>query len=93
MNIKLVSIVAGVAMLGGVSQASAAIMDVTYAGTVDYGIDALGLFGAAGANLIGKSWVATYTFDTSLGYLYSSSSKNDLYGGSNLEPLPQCSAA
>jgi hypothetical protein len=87
MNIKLVSVVAGVAMLGGVSQASAAIMDVTYTGTVTSGglgsgIDWLGFFGTAGANLIGSSWVATYTSDTSLGYLISSSSKNDVYGGS-----------
>ena len=67
-------------MLGGVSQASAAIMDVTYTGTVNSGIDTLGVFG--GGSLVGLSWVATYTFDTSLGYLNSSSSKNDVYGGS-----------
>jgi hypothetical protein len=89
MNVKLVSVVAGVAMLGGVSQASAAIMDVTYTGTVgsgisgSYGIDTLGVFGTAGANLTGSSWVATYTFDTSLGDPYSSSNYNYVHGGSN----------
>jgi hypothetical protein len=82
MNIKLVSVIAGVAMLGGVSQAAAAIMDVTYTGTVSSGTDYLGVFGTAGANLTGSSWVATYTYDTSLGYLSSSSSLYQLYGGS-----------
>jgi hypothetical protein len=82
MNIKLVSVVAAVAMLGGVSQASAAIMDVTYTGTVSYGIDTFGLFGTAGANLTGKSWVATYTFDTSLGNPYSAPDTSYASGGS-----------
>jgi len=54
MNIKLVSVVAGVAMLGSVSQASAAIMDVTYTGTVISGTDTFGFFGTAGANLTGN---------------------------------------
>jgi hypothetical protein len=82
MNVKLVSIVAGVAMLGGVSQASAAIMDVTYTGTVYNGTDTLGVFG--GGSLVGLSWVATYTFDTRLGYIYSSpfGNYNYAYGGS-----------
>src|SRR5258708_2146965 len=84
MNIKLVSVVAGVAMLGGVAQASAAIMDVTYTATVSSGTDTFGVFGTAGANLTGKPWVATYTFDTlsSPSYSSSSSSQNDVYGGS-----------
>jgi hypothetical protein len=79
MNVKLVSIVAGVAMLGGVSQASAAIMDVTYTGWVTSGTDTLGVFG--GGSLVGLSWVATYTFDTTLGYWYSSSNYNEAWGG------------
>ncbi len=78
MNIKLVSIAAGVAMLGGVSQASAAIMDVTYTGTVSLGTDILGVFGTAWTSLVGSSWVATYTFDTSLGV----SDFNGVKGGS-----------
>jgi hypothetical protein len=91
MKSKLIGLVVCATLFGtathGVSQASAAIMDVTYTGTVTSGglgsgIDWLGFFGTAGANLLGKSWVATYTFDTSLGYLNSSSSKNDVYGGS-----------
>src|SRR3977135_2303017 len=88
MNIKLVSVVAGVAMLGGVSQASAAIMDVTYTGTVYSGIDTLGVFG--GGSLVGLSWVATYTFDTSLGYSYSSPNYNYVNGGSG-SALPNTS--
>ena len=81
MNIKFVSVVAGVAMLGGVSQASAAIMDVTYTGTVYYGTDTLGVFGTAGASLVGSSWVVTYTFDTSLGHTASTSTESYAYGG------------
>jgi hypothetical protein len=78
-NIRLVSVVAAAAMLGGVSQASAAIMDVTYTGTVYSGIDTLGVFG--GGSLVGLSWVATYTFDTSLGSTYSSSTESYAIGG------------
>src|ERR1700687_869903 len=79
MNIKLVSIVAGVAMLGGVSQASAAIMDVTYTGTVYQGTDTLGVFG--GGSLVGLSWVATYTYDTSLGYRDTTTNHDNVWGG------------
>jgi hypothetical protein len=86
MNIKLVAVVAGVAMLGGVSQASADIMDVTYTGTVYSGTDTLGVFG--GGSLVGLSWVATYTFDTSLGYTLSSSIQNYAYGGAFLAGYP-----
>jgi hypothetical protein len=81
MNIKLVSVVAAAVMLGGVSQASAAIMDVTYTGTVSSGTDTFGLFGIAGASLVGSSWVATYTFDTTLGSPNSSSTENFVTGG------------
>src|SRR6202022_4597662 len=83
MNSKLVSVVAAAAMLGGVSQASAAIMDVTYTGTVTSGFDTFGLFGLP-ASLIGSSWVATYTFDTwsSPSDSYSSSTTNWISGGS-----------
>jgi hypothetical protein len=85
MNIKLVSLVAAVAMLGGVSQSSAAIMDVTYTGTVSTGWDNLGLFGTKGANLTGKSWVATYTFDTSCNActLHQTSYDSWVIGGSS----------
>jgi hypothetical protein len=79
MNIKLVSVIAGVAMLGGVSQASAAIMDVTYTGTVYQGTDTLGVFG--GGSLVGLSWVATYTYDTSLGYRDTTTNHDNVWGG------------
>jgi hypothetical protein len=96
MNSKLVSVVAAVAMIGGVSPMSAAIMDVTYTGTVrgqavgdetrslqqPPGIDTLGIFGTAGANLVGSSWVATYTFDTSHGTYYSTGDQSYVIGGS-----------
>jgi hypothetical protein len=81
MNVKLVSIVAGAAMLCGVAQASATIMDVTYIGKVSSGTDPLNIFGMRGVNIIGLSWVATYTFDTSLGKRSTSTTRDNVYGG------------
>jgi hypothetical protein len=69
-------------LLGGVSQASAVIMDVTYTGTVSSGTDTFAVSGKAGANLAGSSWVVTYTYDTSLGYSKLSSYENNVYAGS-----------
>ena len=87
MKSKLIGLVVCATLFGtathGVSQASAAIMDVTYTGTITVGFDTFGLFGLP-ANLIGSSWVATYTFDTlsSPSDSYSSSTTNWISGGS-----------
>jgi hypothetical protein len=81
MNIKLVSTITGIALLGGIAQASATIMDVTYTGKVSSGADTLNIFGMRGVDIIGLSWVATYTYDTSLGYRTTSTTRDNVYGG------------
>jgi len=84
-NAKLKSLlgaIATVALLAGLSSAQAAIVDVTYTGTVDYGHDQTGLFGTPGASLAGDSYQVTYVFNTALGITYSSPTYNYAYGGS-----------
>ena len=54
---------------------------MTYTGTVAYGYDQNGRFGTPNASLNGDSYVARYTFDTTLGYTYSSPNENYAYGG------------
>lgn len=56
---------AAVAALAG--QAAAAIVTVTYTGTVSSGYDERGLFGPAGANLAGDAYAAVYHFNTEIG--------------------------
>ena len=68
--------------------ADAAIVSVTYSGTVGYGYDSTGQFGAVG-DLSGASFVAKYLFDTSTGFTYAdgvtaSASGGTLYGNSPL---------
>jgi PEP-CTERM motif len=83
MKLKLVSAVAAVALLGGVSSASAsADVTVTYTGTITDGDDITGVFGPAGGSLDGDSFTFTYVFDPTLGATYSSSTENYAYGGS-----------
>jgi hypothetical protein len=50
-------------------QASAAIMQAVYQGSITdpTSIDTTGVFGAAGANLVGQAFTATYRYDTTLG--------------------------
>ncbi len=60
----LVSAAAAIAF-GSWSSASAKLLTVTDIGTVVGGYDGLGLFGTAGADLIGDSNVAVFTFDLS----------------------------
>ncbi len=60
----------------------AAIVDVTWTGTISGGTDGLALFGLAGADLTGASYTAYYQFDTSLGYFaINPGVKTDTYGG------------
>ena len=60
----LVSAAAAIAF-GSWSSASANVLTVTDIGTVVGGYDGLGLFGTAGADLIGDSYEAVFTFDLS----------------------------
>jgi hypothetical protein len=70
-------------MIVGLSQASAAIMEVTYTGTVSRAYYTF--YSKNGTQhdlgLVGSSWLATYTFDTDIGTTYSSPESNYAYGG------------
>lgn len=65
--------VAACAMLGAAGSADAAIMMATFEGAVtgtgDRALDVSGAFGAPGANLNSLAYRATYTYDTSKGFL------------------------
>lgn len=70
---------AGVA-LAAAAPASATIVFMDFAGTVTSGNDSGGLFGAAGADLSGQSFVVHYVFDTTLGHR-TGPSPDQLVGG------------
>jgi hypothetical protein len=70
------------AALGFAGPASAEIVSVTYWGTVTSGYDQTGVFGPAGTDLIGDSYVAHYVFDTTEGITYSNSIGSGVTGGS-----------
>jgi hypothetical protein len=78
-TIKSTAFGACLALLASVSHASAAIVYVTYTGTVSSGTDPGGYFG--GGNLNGGSYVVEYTFDTTLGFTLTSPTNNYAYGG------------
>jgi len=78
---KPIALFAGLALLVSVSQASADIVTITYTGYVNLGAqDVKGVFG--GGDLTGKSYVAKYTFDSSLGTPFSNGIANTVTGGS-----------
>lgn len=82
MNSKILGVVAGLVLLGQVSQASAAMVNITYTGTVADGFDT-GLFG--GSAIVGANFTATFKFDTSVTGTYintSSPTNNYIVGGS-----------
>ncbi|QYE34879.1 hypothetical protein KZX46_19455 [Polymorphobacter sp. PAMC 29334] len=62
-------IIAAITLAGLIVAApAAAVIEVaTYIGTASTGSDVKGLFGSAAGNLAGVSYVATFTYDTSLG--------------------------
>ncbi len=70
-----------VARLLACAPASAAIVNVTYTGTVGSGYDTTGTFGSANTDLTGLSFVSHYIFDTSVGYTYSSPTQSYAEGG------------
>ena len=82
--IKAIAILASVALLTSVSQPSAEVLVVTYTGTISRGFDRSGLFGVPRRDMEGDSYVARYTFDTSLGRTFSSPERNFAVGGSTL---------
>ncbi len=85
MKKKLFFAVAALTFSAGLPPAQAAIVEVTYTGTVADGtIDTGGIFGTAGASIGGDSYQVVYKFNTapSLGQSYSPGPPTaDLYGG------------
>jgi hypothetical protein len=65
-------------------EASATIIDAVYKGSVidGSGTDDLGLFGPAGASLVGDSFVVTFEIDTSKGIPRFTATENYIHGGS-----------
>jgi hypothetical protein len=93
MKLSLLGCATAVALLAGISSASADILTIALTGTVGSSTDTQGFFGAAGASLAGQDFTATYTFDTatpgsveqSIGSLIQ-----NLYGGTGLRSnVPQ----
>jgi len=81
---KSIALFASLALLTSVSQASAAIVTVTYTGIVTSGSDQLDHFHyATPGNLTGASYAAQYVFDTSLGNTFSSPNQNYANGGNH----------
>lgn len=84
--LSAVALAAGILAAGA---AQAEIVTLTYSGTVASGIDQLGAFGAAGADLAGKTFSATAAFDDTIGLRVDGLSAN---GGSNFgQPDPTVS--
>jgi hypothetical protein len=64
--------------------ADAAILVATYTGTIADGRDVTGVFGAAGSDLAGDTYIAKYTLNTSNGtYVNNLPASDDFYGGSS----------
>ena len=68
--------------------ASAAIMTATWTGVVHSSFDYTGVFGGSGSSLDGMSFVAHYTYDTSLGYRATSPGVSDVVLGGSAYLLP-----
>jgi hypothetical protein len=88
MNIKSIGLTGGFVctILGALypTTSPAAIVDVTYTGTVSSGADSANAFGLAGANIVGDSYVAYYRIDTSAGTSTTSATVNQTFGGSGV---------
>ena len=96
MKSKLLIAVAGVTLLG-IAQASAAIVDVTYTGTVSYGSDPTGVFGTVetgGKAYVGDPFVANFVFNTNIyTEAYSSPTLNYAIGEQGFGDSPALSAS
>ncbi len=79
MRIRILCVL--LALLLGGSSASAAIVRVTYTGTVSFGYDQTGVFGAPDAYLTGESYTVSYVFDTTRGFVHASPTQNYTNGG------------
>ncbi|MEW5685561.1 MAG: PEPxxWA-CTERM sorting domain-containing protein [Pseudomonadota bacterium] len=65
-NLAALSAVFAIGLTAAAGQAQAVVYTYTQVGTVSSGIDTKGLFGQANANLAGKTFSASFTFDTEL---------------------------
>ena len=81
---KSIAVLATLALLTTVFQASADVLVITYTGTVSSGFDRSGIFGAPGRHLNGDRYIARYTFETSLGRTFTSAERNYVVGGGTL---------
>ena len=86
MKLNLLACTTAIALLAGISQASADIITVTWTGTVNSGSDVNGYFGASGTNLAGQNFTATYVFDSATPGSFASlgsGGTQSLLGGNN----------
>jgi hypothetical protein len=63
---RLAAVAAATALFAA-TPAAAIVKIATFSGTVASGYDQTGVFAAADSDLTGYTWVATYTYDTTLG--------------------------
>jgi hypothetical protein len=88
---RLILVGSAAAVIALMSPAAATIVDVNIAGVVGFGTDPSGVFGAAGASLVGDSFSVAYVFDTS--HASTASTNTNVFGGSlyiapsNLSPV------
>jgi hypothetical protein len=79
---KFAAIAASAMLLAGASAASANVLVATWTGTVSDGYDSTGVFGSVGS-LDGDTYVAKYTYNTSVGLRETDLPYYDeVYGGS-----------
>jgi hypothetical protein len=73
-------------VLGVASQASAATITATFAGTVKTGLDTTGVFGSPGADLAGAGYSLVYTVDPTVGAYstYTGTIGNPLLNGDQI---------
>jgi hypothetical protein len=91
MKSKLLGLIAGVTLLG-VTQAVAAIVDVTYTGIVEASYD-MGTFGASGMGFYnGETLVENFVFNTSLGSITFPANETEVSGGPPSNPGVSASA-
>jgi hypothetical protein len=96
MKSKLAGVAATLAVFSIVSPATSDIVHVTYTGVVSAGYDQTGVFGPANTSLTGQPYIASYTFDTSIGQTFSSPTYNNAVGGyisATFQPSPSLGAS
>lgn len=84
MGIRVVGAATLAALFLGAPSAGAAIVGVTYTGTVSAGFDQIGLFGSPNSDLTGDSYQVTYTFNTMIGTYFSTPTESSASGGTSV---------